>query len=146
MATLNKPTMNKFFVILCSATILLSACGTEAEKEKTINDIYETGKMSLEEIEKKNPPRFISVSNRDRRNLLGQTVVRGKITNNAKMATFKDVDIKLSFYSKTGVLLQEDQEMIYETLPPGTSKSFKSKYFAPKGTDSIGMKVLSAKY
>lgn len=129
-----------------TACMLLVSCGSEAEREKTMNDVYEKGKLSLEEIEKQNPPRFISVVGRDRKNLLGQTVVRGRITNNAKMATYKDVDIKLSFYSKTGVLLQEDQEMIYETLPPGAMKNFKSKYFAPKGTDSIAMKVISAKY
>ena len=138
--------MNKFVVVLYICGFLFTACGTEAEKEKQMNDLYEQGKLSLEEIEKQNPPKFISISGKDKRNLVGQTVVRGKITNNAKMATFKDVDIKLSFYSKTGVLLQEDQELIYETLAPGASKSFKSKYFAPKGTDSIAMKVVSAKY
>lgn len=144
--TLIKQLMNKLLTIFCAASLLLSACGSEAEKEKVINDAYEKGKLSLEEIEKQSPSRFISVQSRDRRNIVGQTVVRGRITNNAKMATFKDVDIKLSFYSKTGVLLMEDQEVIYETLPPGSGKSFKSKYFAPKGTDSIAMEVVSAKY
>ena len=62
------------------------------------------------------------------------------------MVSYKDVDIKLFFYSKTGALLQEDQEMIYETIAPGATASFKSKYFSPKGTDSIAMKVVSAKY
>jgi hypothetical protein len=62
------------------------------------------------------------------------------------MVAFKDVDIKLKFYSKTGTLLQEDQEMIYETIAPGNTVSFKSKYFSPKGTDSIALTVLSAKY
>ncbi len=138
--------MNKFVIVICLCGFLFSACGSEAEKEKQMNDLYEQGKLSLEEIEKQNPPKFISISGKDKRNLVGQTVVRGKLTNNAKMATFKDIDIKLSFYSKTGVLLQEDQELIYETLAPGASTSFKSKYFAPKGTDSIAMKVVSAKY
>jgi hypothetical protein len=138
--------MNRLFLIIFAAAFLLQACGSEAEKEKQINDLYEKGKISLEELEKQNPPKFISVSSRDRRNLVGQTVVRGRVTNNAKMATFKDVDLELSYYSKTGVLLQQDKEMIYETFAPGVTKGFKSKNWAPKGTDSIAIRVLSAKY
>jgi hypothetical protein len=132
------------FAIALSAFII--SCSDKAEKEAKTADKYEKTKLSLEEIEKQTPEKFISVKGTDKKNLVGQTVVKGKVQNNAKMATFKDIDVKLFFYSKTGVLLQEDQEMIYETVAPGETKSFKSKYFAPKGTDSIGMKVVSAKY
>ena len=138
--------MKRSFACLLILTIVFSACSSDESKDKKIADKYEDTKVSLEEIEKKSPEKFISVKGTDKKNLLGQTVVKGKVQNNAKMATFKDIDVKLFFYSKTGVLLQEDQEMIYETVAPGESKSFKSKYFAPKGTDSIGMRVVSAKY
>ena len=77
---------------------------------------------------------------------MGQTVVKGKLISSAKMVTYKDVDIKLSFYSKTGALLEVDQEVIYETIAPGSTVSFKTKYFTPKGTDSVAMKIVSAKY
>ena len=138
--------MKRSFACLLILTIVFSACSSDESKDKKIADKYENTKVSLEEIEKKSPEKFISVKGTDKKNLLGQTVVKGKVQNNAKMAIFKDIDVKLFFYSKTGVLLQEDQEMIYETVAPGESKSFKSKYFAPKGTDSIGMRVVSAKY
>ena len=46
--------------------------------------------------------------------MLGQTVVKGTITNNATVAVFKDVDLKLSFYSKTRALLETDKETIFE--------------------------------
>ncbi len=82
----------------------------------------------------------------DKKNLVGQTVVKGKISNTAKVVSYKDVDVKLFFYSKTGALLMEDQEMVYETIAPGKTVNFKSKYFSPKGTDSIAMKVMSAKF
>ena len=133
----------QFFIMLSA---VMFSCSDAEKKDAQNVEKYEATKLSLEEIEKQSPEKFITVTGSDKKNLLGQTVVKAKVTNNAKMATFKDVDIKLFFYSKTGVLLQEDQEMIYETLAPGASKSFKSKYFAPKGTDSIAMKVLSAKY
>ena len=81
----------------------------------------------------------------DKRNILGQTVVKGTITNKATVAVFKDVDIKLSFYSKTHVLLETDRETVFEVLQPGESKNFKTKYFAPKGTDSVALEALGAK-
>lgn len=125
--------------------ITLVSCNN-AENEQKTAATYEKVKLTAEEIEKKNPERFLSVSGHERKNLINQTVVKGTIVNNAKMVSFKDVDIKISFYSKTGALLEEDHEMIYETIAPGDSKSFKTKFFAAKGTDSVSMKVISAKF
>ena len=56
----------------------------------------------------------------------------------------KNIDISISFFSKTGTLLEEDHETIYEELKPGSSIDFKSKYFAPKGTDNVQMKINAA--
>lgn len=128
-----------------SLALLATACNSEANELKKQTDRYEQTKLSLEEMEKQSPAKFLSVTESDKKNLLGQRVVKGKITNNARMASFKDVEIKVAFYSKTGVLLEEDVETIYETLAPGATASFKSKYFAAKGTDSVVLKVVSAK-
>jgi hypothetical protein len=85
------------------------------------------------------------VSGHDRHNILGQTVVKGIVTNKATVASYKDVDVKLDFYSKTGTLLETDNETVYEIIGPGQSKNFKTKYFAPKGTDSVALMIMSAK-
>lgn len=138
--------MKRSFLIAYTLGIALTACTSSEQKEKQSQDKYESSKLSLEELEKQSPVQFLSVAGTDKKNILGQTVVKGKVTNKAKMVTFKDVDVKLFFYSKTGTLLQEDQEMVYESIAPGASVNFKSKYFSPKGTDSIAMKVVSAKY
>jgi hypothetical protein len=138
--------MKKYFLLMFTLGVALFACTSTEEKEKKNKDKYEDSKLSLEEVEKQSPLQFLSVAGSDKKNLLGQTVVKGKVSNKAKMVTYKDVDIKLFFYSKTGTLLQEDQEIVYESVAPGATVSFKSKYFSPKGTDSIAMKVVSAKY
>ena len=137
--------MKKIMLIAFITSLLFTTCKVKEDERKTA-DSYEKGKLTVEEIEKKNPERFLSVTGNDKRNLLGQTVIKGILVNKGKMVSFKDVDIKLSFYSKTGALLEEDHEVIYETVAPGESKSFKTKYFAAKGTDSVGMKVIAAKY
>lgn len=137
--------MRKNVIIYTILVLVFTSCSNNKADEKKLSDNYEKGKLTVAEIEQKNPERFITVTGNDKKNLLGQTVIKGNILNNAKMVSFKDIDIKLSFYSKTGALLEEDHEVIYETVEPGKSKSFKTKYFAARGTDSVAIKVISAK-
>lgn len=138
--------MKRLPVFILSSTVLLFSCTNGTKYDVKASDKYEHSKEELSETEKKYPARFLKVSGSDKKNLLGQTVVKGTLFNNAKIVSFKDVELKLSFYSKTGALLEQDQEVIYETVEPGGSKSFKTKYFTPKGTDSVAMEVVSAKF
>ena len=125
---------------------VLFSCNTdEAKQANDEQKSYEETKNTLLTREQKDPAKFLVVNGQDKKNLLGQTVVKGTIKNNATVATFKDVDIKLSFYSKTKALLETDKETVFEVLPAGQSKDFKTKYFAPKGTDSVALEVLAAK-
>jgi major membrane immunogen (membrane-anchored lipoprotein) len=138
--------MKKVIAGLVVITLMVSACSSSDKKTgDKANDKYEQTKETLAESEKKNPARFLSVNGHDKRNLIGQTVVKGTLTNNAKVCTYKDVNVELAFYSKTGALLEKDNETVFETLAPGESKSFKTKYFAPKGTDSVALVVKDAK-
>jgi predicted methyltransferase len=137
--------MRNFLFIIC-ASAAFASCGGGKDYDVKSDKGYEKNKVSLEETEKKSPAAFLKATGTDKKNLLGQTVVKGKITNNAKIVTFKDVDVKLQFFSKTGTLLEEDRETIFENLPPGGTKSFKSKYFTPKGTDSVAIVVMGAKF
>jgi hypothetical protein len=137
--------MKKMFGVIIITSGLFTACQSKAEKEKVEKDSYEQAKESLEEREKKNPVAFITVTSKDKHNLIGQTVIKGLVHNNAKIAEYKDIELELSFFSKTGVLLEKDSEKVYEVIEPGKSAAFKTKYFAPKGTDSVGIKVLGAK-
>lgn len=136
--------MNKFFALLIIIASL-SSCSSKAKTEAKEKDSYEKAKESLEEREKKNPVAFLKVSSRDKHNLIGQTVIKGTVSNNAKICIYKDVELELSFFSKTGVLLEKDNETVYELIEPGKAKDFKTKYFAPKGTDSVAIKIVGAK-
>jgi len=130
-------------IIICCATL---SCNNEHKYEIVASDKYEKNKASLAEQEQKSPASFLTVSGTNKKNILGQTVVKGILFNKARVVTYKDIEIKLSFYSKTGTLLEEDKEVIYESVHPAGTKRFKSKYFTPKGTDSVDMKVTGAKF
>lgn len=135
--------MKKGWIVLLVCITLTSCKNGKKEKEFDTKS-YEQVKESLAEKEKNSPAKFLSVSSRDRKNLIGQTVVKGTITNRATVCWYKDVEIHLSFYSKTGVKLDEGLETVYENIAPGKSVNFKTKYFAPKGTDSVAIQVTKA--
>jgi len=136
--------MKKIFIFLVVSVALFS-CNDEPSNADSEKNSYEKTKEVLRENEEKNPQNFLIISGNDKHNLVGQTVVKATISNKASVASYKDVDIQLDFYSKTGTLLETDKETVYEILNPGESKSFKTKYFAPKGTDSVALKILGAK-
>ncbi|MCO6498676.1 MAG: hypothetical protein J5I50_13560 [Chitinophagaceae bacterium] len=126
--------------------LILASCNSDTiskqEKEKAS---YEETKKALLEKEKNNPLLFLSITGSEKKNLVGQTVIKGKLSSTATVAVYKDISIKLDFYSKTKALLESDKEVIYIELKPGDSESFKTKYFAPKGTDSVALSVISAR-
>lgn len=131
------------FVVLLS---FFAACENKSDYDVSTSKNYEENKLSLEQIEQKSPSKFLVADGERKNNILGQSVVKGQIKNRAKIVSYKDIDVKISFYSKTGTLLQQDHETIYETVAPGSTKKFKSKHFTPKGTDSVAFSIAGAKY
>lgn len=138
--------MKKALFYLSFASLVFVACSSGNDtKLKSEKESYQLTKEELLKKEQRSPQLFLEVKGRNQKNIIGQTVVKGTIHNKASVAVFKDVTIKLSFYSKTQALLETDKETVFETFHPGDSQSFKNKYFAPKGTDSVALEVLGAK-
>jgi hypothetical protein len=128
------------------SVLFLFACNDKGKKQDTkVETTYENSKMTISEIESKNPKKFLKVEGRDKHNLIGQTVVKGKISNTATVVAYKDVTIKISFFSKTGTLLEEDEETIYNEVKPGETLEFKSKFYPPKGSSDVKLNVINAK-
>jgi hypothetical protein len=124
---------------------LIYSCSGNSKKATADNEDYQKTRNALKIKEEKNPKTFLLVNGDYKKNLIGQTVIKGNVTNKASVAIFKDIDVNLFFYSKTKALLETDKETVFEVLHPGETKSFKTKYFAPKGTDSVGFNVVAAK-
>jgi hypothetical protein len=104
---------------------------------------YEQHKESLADKEKKNPITFLSVTGDNKKNLIGQTVVRGKISNKATVSSYKDIRIKILCY-KNDKMVEEHEDVINDIIKPNSTKDFKTRYRLPKGTDSIALSVMSA--
>ena len=137
--------MKPIFYLL-AIFLVAGSCENKNDYDVKAERNYENSKLSLEKTEQQSPDVFLAVKGERKKNILGQSIIKGQLINRAKIVSYKDIDVKLSFYSKTGALLEEDHEVLYETIAPGVIKKFKSKYFTPKGTDSVGFKIISAKF
>ena len=126
-----------FFIIL----FLLTSCGSS--EKKFDSQSYEQHKESLAEKEKKNPLSFLTVNGGNKKNIIGQTVVHGRISNKATVSSYKDVRIKMLCYKDTK-RVEEHEDVIGDVIRPGATNDFKIKYRLPKGTDSIALSVMSA--
>jgi hypothetical protein len=132
--------MKQLIGILFLSMIGLAACHSKAASEAAEKESYEKTKETLKDQEKENPLQFLNISSH-----LGQTVIKANITNSAKVCSYKDVQLEMAFYSQTGTLLEKDNETVYDEIAPGNSIDFKTKYYAPKGTDSVSIKIVDAK-
>jgi len=118
--------MKKMPILILILSVVLISCKSNAKTETAEKDNYQKAKESLEEKQKKSPTAFLKVTGKDKHNLIGQTVIKGSVVNTAKVCVYKDVELELSFFSKTGVLLEKDNETVYEEIEPGKSADFKS--------------------
>lgn len=135
--------MSKNLLLSLFSLIFITACNNQ-NNEKKSNDRYKKSKLTIEQIEQQNPLQFLEVDGKDKHNLIGQTVVKGEISNKATVVTYKDISVSIQFISKTGAVLEEDEEVIYDEVKPGNNINFKSKFFAPKGTEDVKMKIIKA--
>lgn len=139
-------------LILSGVLITCFSCTSRSSSDSDVSypasydkkETYQEKKKSLEEIEKESPLTFIKVNGTYRQNLIDQWVLEGTISNEASAVTFKDVVLKITYYSKTGTELGSEDKVFYEFYSPGSSKSFKIKVDGVGGTASINYDISDA--
>ncbi|OSZ82101.1 hypothetical protein CAP35_02190 [Chitinophagaceae bacterium IBVUCB1] len=129
---------------LCIAFMALSVMACNSANTERPSDKYEAKKKSLEETERENPLQFLRIQGDNHVNLLNQEVVEGEITNKATLASFKDVEVRITFKSKTGSTIEKAVKTVNEVVAPQESVSFKFKMKKPKGTASVAVDIISA--
>lgn len=79
-----------------------------------------------------------------RKNLVGETVLQGTLTNTAVSSNFKDPVIVVTWLSKTNTPLATSRYPLYEFLGAKTTISYKLKVKAPSKYNSVKASVESA--
>ena len=102
-------------------------------------------RAQLKAKESLHPTEFLAGEISFHDNLIGQSVIRGHVGNSATAATFKDIELTITYLSKTGAPISNEIFTVYEVIRPGQSASFKFKTRSPKGTKDAEMVVSGAK-
>ncbi len=73
-------------------------------------------------------------------------LIEGYFKNKATLATFKDIRVKISFYSQTETLIDEQSYIMYEYYEPNSRKSFSFKIKeVPEAYKSFTFELTDAK-
>ena len=106
---------------------------------------YEQRKMTVAEIEKSQPLKFLSVQGSYKENFLGDKLkLDGKITNNATIVSYKDAVVRVTYYSKTNTKLESKDYTIWEVFSPNQSNNFQLKIQNYSNVGSIKVDVVQA--
>ena len=128
-----------FGFIGCQNNIKDSNSSNVSEKSPTVL------RKELVDIEKKNPLKYLTVKATWKKNLIGETVIQGTITNNATLANFKDVQLQITWLTQTNTeLSSETPPPIYDYFRPNESRPFKKKFNAPSAMAGFEIVILSA--
>jgi hypothetical protein len=89
---------------------------------------YEEKKMTVEEMEKADPRKFLSASGTYRETFFGDSFkLNVLVKNNATVASYKDVVIRVNYFAKSKTVLGTKDYKIYEIFQPHSEKTIKLK-------------------
>ena len=113
--------------------------------EGASSSTYQEQKMSIEEKELMYPTDFLTADGTYRETLMGDKLkVKGKIYNSATVASYKDANVEVTYYSKSGTNLGSESYTIWDVFSPGTTTTFNLKIKNYSNVKSIGWEVTSA--
>lgn len=108
-------------------------------------ETYEQKILTVEEIEMSDPLKFLSADARYETNFWGNKIkIHGKINNSATVVSYKDVVVRITYYTKTKTELGTHEHTLYEIFTPTSSKNFELKIDNFKDVDSISVEVIKA--
>ncbi len=112
--------MKKILTILLLTAVIVTACNNRQKYEIKSADKYEKTKASLEEVEKKNPSRFLAVNGYNKSNLVGQTVVQGTVLQQCKAGEALRISIlNCLFTAKQAHCWRKIMKWFMKRLHPG---------------------------
>ena len=112
--------------------------------ETTTPQTYEQKVQTVGEIEQSQPTKFLSSTGTYRVAMFKKIKILGSITNSATVATYKDLVIKVTYYSKSNTVLHEKEFTVYDLFPPNSTKNFEWRVNNYVDVNTIGWNVISA--
>lgn len=121
-----------------------SASVSAIEKKSAVVKTPVQLKEEKRKKEMANPAMYVKTKINWRKNLVGETVLEGTLTNTATLASFKDPVVLITWLSKTNTVLATSRYPFYEYLGAKKTISYKLKVKAPSKYNSVKASVESA--
>lgn len=122
--------------------------GNDSGGDSTKQDEPETNPLVLEREQRLNerarPQDFVALNYQDRRNLLGEVIVEGSLTNNSELTMYKDFQLMVYFRNSDGMISDSASQIVFEQLTPGETAPFKLKEKAARKT-TVTVQIVNAK-
>ena len=135
----------KIIGIVFLILILLSLVVKILDSKHSSSATYEESVMTIQEIEAASPMNYLKADGTYNTNFFGDKVkINGVITNSATVTTYKDVTVRINFYSKTNTLIGSEDYTLYEFYPPNSKQDFKLKVKAYSNVSSLSWEVINA--
>jgi hypothetical protein len=108
------------------------------------NSYYEKV-MTVEELEFANPANFLTVEGKYSENFWGDKInLNCVFTNTATIASYKDITLRITYYTKTKTSLGTKDYIIYEVFNPKSKKPINLKIENFKNVNSVDIDIIKA--
>ena len=102
--------------------------------------------MTVEEMEKADPLRFISASAQYRKTIFGNKyVLNMKIENSATVTKYKGVVVKIDWVSETNSVVSSEERHFDEIFSPHSTKNYEFKINKPSESSKLKVSVIQAR-
>lgn len=90
------------------------------------------------------PQEFIVLTYSTRRNLVGETVIEGNMTNNAELTAYRDLQLMIYFDNTDGIAIDSASQTVFEQMVPGGKAEFKLKEKGPRKAKEVRVLIKDA--
>ncbi len=106
---------------------------------------YYEQKLTIEETENSDPLRFLSVEGNYNESFWGtEFKLKGKVINRASIADYKDLVLRITYYSKTKSAIGTKDYTIYQIFPSNQETLFNLDVVNYEDVESIGLDIVGA--
>lgn len=90
------------------------------------------------------PQEFIVLTYSTRKNLLGETVIEGSMTNNAEATAYRDLQMIMYFDNADGIPIDSASQTVFEQMLPGGKAEFRLKEKGPRKAKEVRLLIKDA--
>jgi hypothetical protein len=128
-------------IVYLGAALIINAINDNSSNESS----YVESVLTIEQIEAQSPLDYLDASGTYNETFFGDVIkINGTVSNSATITTYKDITVRVHYYSKTKTLLTSKDYTLYEFYPPNTTTNFKLKVENYSNVATLGWEVVNA--